>query len=165
MKTSNLVTEKEAPVVFSSSSAKPSPSTTTPSSSLAESTTYLHYYGPGVVPVQTASTALFLPERFIYPSSNSCAMPSSIYSKTQPYHRHLDPVRHASSSVTNDASVPPSTSYVCPAGSISLTPSSGLSGDNSGDVNDYASISGKESNSSENSEDIHQTPTLLSIVS
>ena len=165
MKTSNPVSEKAAPVIFSSSSAKPSPSAMTPSSSLAENTAYLHYYGPGVVPTQTASTALFLPEKFIYPSSNSSAMPSSIHSKTQPYPRHLDPVQHASSSVTTDASIPPSTSYVSPAGSTSLMPSGGLSGDNSGDVNDDASISGKESKSSKNREDIHQAPTLPSMVS
>lgn len=159
MKTSNPVTEKAAPVIFSSSCAKPSPSAVTPSSSLAENTAYLHYYGPGVVPTQTASTALFLPERFMYPFSNSSAMPSSIHSNTQPYPPHLDPVQHASSSVTTDASIPPTTSYVSQAGSASLTPSGGLSGSNSGDVNDDASISGKESKSSENSEDIFQSST------
>lgn len=147
---SNPAAEKAGPVIFSSSTVKPSPSAVVPSSSLAEKKTYFHYYGPGVIPTQTASTALFLPESSTSSSSDSSTMPSSIHSNTRPYSPRLEPDQLASGSARADAYIPPKPSDVSPAGSASLTTSIGR---NSDKTDTDISISSKDSKRSNNSQD------------
>lgn len=147
------VAENAAPVIFSSSRVEPSPSAVVPSSSLAENTSYLHYYGPGVIPTQTASTALFLPERITSPSTYSSIMPPSTHSYTEPNPPRAEPVQLASGFVIADASIPPTPSIVPPEGSASLTASVGRPGSESDGIKEGVSISSKDSKTSKSGQD------------